>query len=40
MDLQTRKLNAIDYLIRFQDEEAFSKIETTILEGRKDKKGI
>ena len=37
MDLQTRKLNAIAYLIRLQDEEAFSKIETTILESQKEK---
>ncbi len=30
MDLQTRKLNAIGYLINLQDEKVFSKIEATI----------
>lgn len=30
MDLQTRKLNAIEYLIHLQDEEVFKKIEETI----------
>ena len=30
MDLQTRKLNAIGYLINLQDEKEFSKIEATI----------
>jgi hypothetical protein len=30
MDLQTRKLNAIEYLIHLQDEEVFKKIEDTI----------
>jgi len=30
MDLQTRKLNAIRYLINLQDEKIFKKIETTI----------
>jgi len=30
MDLQTRKLNAIGYLINLQDEKIFTKIETTI----------
>jgi hypothetical protein len=34
MDLQTRKLNAIKYLISLQDEKAFSKIESTILESQ------
>ena len=32
MDLQTRKLNAIGYLISLQDDKVFTKIETTILE--------
>ena len=30
MDLQTRKLNAIEYLIHLKDEEVFNKIEETI----------
>lgn len=30
MDLQTRKLNAIEYLIHLQDENEFKKIEETI----------
>ena len=30
MDLQTRKLNAIGYLINLQDEKIFDKIEATI----------
>ena len=30
MDLQTRKLNAIGYLINLQDEKVFTKIEATI----------
>jgi hypothetical protein len=30
MDLQTRKLNAIKYLIHLQDEDVFKKIEETI----------
>lgn len=34
MDLQTRKLNAIKYLISLQDEKAFSKIESTIIESQ------
>ena len=29
-DLQTRKLNAIGYLINLQDEKVFAKIEATI----------
>ena len=32
MDLQTRKLNAIGYLISLQDEKEFSKIESAIIE--------
>lgn len=35
MDLQTRKLNAIKYLISIQDEMIFSKIESTIIESQK-----
>jgi hypothetical protein len=31
MDLQTRKLNAIEYLIHLQDENVFKKIEEIIL---------
>ena len=39
MDLQTRKLNAIGYLINLQDEKIFSKIESTIIEiQQKDKR--
>lgn len=38
MDLQTRKLNAIEYLIRLQDEKVFSIIEATIIESQKKKK--
>lgn len=38
MDLQTRKLNAIEYLIQLQDEKVFSKIESTIIETRKQDK--
>jgi hypothetical protein len=30
MDLQTRKLNAIEYLIHLQDEDVLKKIEETI----------
>lgn len=30
MDLQTKKLNAIGYLINLQDEKVFTKIEATI----------
>ncbi|MDD2550059.1 MAG: hypothetical protein PHD00_08200 [Bacteroidales bacterium] len=30
MDLQTRKLNAVEYLINIQDEDVFKKIEETI----------
>jgi hypothetical protein len=32
MDLQTRKLNAIGYLINLQDEKKLNKIEATIFE--------
>lgn len=31
MDLQTRKLNTIGYIIGLQDDKAFSKIESAIL---------
>lgn len=34
MDLQTRKLKAIEYLINLQDEKAFSKIESIIIENK------
>ena len=33
MDFQTRKLNAIGYLIAIKDENVFSRIESSILEG-------
>lgn len=35
MDLQTRKLKAIEYLIGIRDEKIFSKIESTIVEVQK-----
>ena len=35
MDLQTRKLNLIEYLIRLQDAKIFKKIETAIYENQK-----
>ncbi|MCL4483023.1 MAG: hypothetical protein M1445_10525 [Bacteroidetes bacterium] len=35
MDLQSRKLNLIGYLIDIQDEKIFSEIESTILGNRK-----
>jgi len=35
MDLQTRKLKAIEYLIGLRDETIFSKIESTIVEVQK-----
>ncbi len=37
MDLKTRKLNAIEYLIGLQDEKVLSKIEATILQSKKDR---
>ena len=36
MDLQTRKLNAIEYLIQLQDEDVFKKIEETIFKSNDD----
>ncbi len=38
MDLQTRKLNVIEYLIGLKDEKIFSKIESTIHEMKRDLK--
>ena len=35
MDLQSRKLNLIGYLIDIQDEKVFSEIESSILENTK-----
>ncbi|OFX46946.1 MAG: hypothetical protein A2046_12740 [Bacteroidetes bacterium GWA2_30_7] len=35
MDLQTRKLNIIEYLIGLQDDKVFSKIESAILGNKK-----
>jgi hypothetical protein len=35
MDLQTRKLKAIEYLIGLRDEKIFRKIESTIVEVQK-----
>lgn len=37
MDLKTRKLNAIEYLIGIQDEKVFSRIEAAIFQSKKDK---
>jgi Asp-tRNA(Asn)/Glu-tRNA(Gln) amidotransferase C subunit len=34
MDLQTRKLNVIEYIAGLKDESIFSKIEFTILENK------
>jgi len=34
MDLQTRKLNAIEYIAGLDDESIFNKIEVTILENK------
>jgi hypothetical protein len=34
MDLQTRKLNAIEYIAGLQDENIFNKIELTIIENK------
>lgn len=36
MDLQTRKLNVIDYLIHLQDEVLFDKIEEVIIKSKHD----
>ncbi|WP_304064226.1 hypothetical protein [Pedobacter glucosidilyticus] len=38
MDLQTRKLNIIQYLIELKDEKLFNKIETIIKDKVGDKK--
>ena len=35
MDLQTRKLNVIEYLIGLTDEKIFQKIESAIIESMK-----
>ena len=37
MYLQTRKLKAIEFLIRLRDEKTFSKIESAIVEVKKQK---
>lgn len=34
MDLQTRKLNAIEYLIHLQDEDVFKQIEEAIFKAQ------
>jgi len=34
MDLQTRKLKAIEYLVGLRDEKVFRKIESTIVEAQ------
>jgi hypothetical protein len=38
MDLQTRKLNAIQYLIQLQDEDVFKRIEETIFKTKEIRK--
>ena len=38
MNLQTRKLNIIQYLINITDENIFNKIESTILESQQQNK--
>ncbi len=38
MDLQTRKLNLIQYLLNLQDENLFNKIESFIITKEKDLK--
>ena len=38
MDLQTRKLKAIQYLAGIQDEKVFNKIESILIEVRNQKK--
>jgi len=40
MNLQARKLNAIEYLIGIKDENVFSKIESSIIESQKQSKRI
>ena len=40
MDLQTRKLNIIKYLIHLQDEKLFSKIESIIQTRVEDKNNL
>jgi hypothetical protein len=37
MNLQVRKLNAIEYIIGLKDEKTFSKIESAILESKQGK---
>lgn len=39
MNLETRKLNAIEYLIGLQDEKVFSRIEATIIQSKQEKDG-
>ncbi|MBM2814118.1 MAG: hypothetical protein HW421_880 [Ignavibacteria bacterium] len=38
MDLQTRKLNIIEYLIGLQDDKVFSRIESAIYKNQKQDK--
>jgi len=40
MDLQTRKLNIIQFLLNLQDEKLFSKIESLILSKESDSKPL
>ena len=40
MDLQTRKLKAINYLAGIQDEKVFSKIESILIEVQNQKKAL
>lgn len=37
MNLETRKLNAIEYLIGLQDEKLFNRIEAAIIQSKKEK---
>ena len=38
MDLQTRKLNTIEYLLNLKDEVLFNKIESIIIESQNENK--
>jgi len=38
MDLQTRKLNTIEYLINLKDDKLFNKIELIIIESQNENK--
>ncbi|MBI9039739.1 MAG: hypothetical protein JEY97_16555 [Bacteroidales bacterium] len=38
MDLQTRKLNAIEFLIKLKDDKLFNKLESIIIESQNENK--